>query len=150
MHTPPRLKWEVSVCVGVWVWIENNWGVGLINFEQIQWIKWTCLTPNLWLQWHLCHTDVDGGEWTEVKVGKHGGVCWPLSEKEVFPNVWESMPWEVAFDHHRQERWHLRELWSSQYCCEMIGLAGSRNLERGRQTASQVGVGSAGLSLKAI
>ena len=32
----------------------------------------------------------------------------------------------MAFCHRWWGRWHLRELWSSQYCCEMIELVDSR------------------------
>ena len=32
----------------------------------------------------------------------------------------------MAFCHRWQGRWHLRELWSSQYCCEMIDLLDCR------------------------
>ena len=90
------------------------------------------------------------------RVRGRGRVYWSrtcktvTSEKETFPNVWERMPWDVAFGYHRRERWHLRKLWSLQYCCEIIGLADSKNLERDRKTASQLSVGSAGLSLKAM
>ena len=43
--------------------------------------------------------------------------------KETFPNFSESIPWEVAFCHHRWERWYMSELWSSQ---SLIGLTDSR------------------------
>ena len=32
----------------------------------------------------------------------------------------------MAFCHRWRGRWHFRELWSSQYCCEMIELADSQ------------------------
>ena len=52
------------------------------------------------------------------------------------------MPWEVAFHHRRRERWHLRELWSSQYCCEMIDW-GTVKTERQCSQLSGIGKGGA-------
>ena len=80
---------------------------------------------DLWNQGAICKKK------SFVSAGKHCRVCLSCtcktvsSGKEMFPNVKESIPWEVAFCHHWRERWLLRELWSLQYCCEMIGLADS-------------------------
>lgn len=54
--------------------------------------------------------------------GKHGCVyrlhpCQTVfsKKKETFPSGQERMPWKVAFLHCRWDRWHLFDLWSSQF-----------------------------------
>ena len=133
---------------------ESHWSFCTRTSGSHFWTRCACAKAE------ICRFALEAGRhlWKRfVYEGEHGRVYWSrtcrtaTSVKETFPNVWERMTWEVAFGHHRRERWYLHELWISQYCCDMIGLADSRNLECDQQTTFfYLGLGSAGLSLKTM